>query len=196
MEDIALIETDPYNTVSGTVNLYVQMDPNGGGGDGAANVDEINLSTATTSNIMLIDISTNLGDIGNIVATTISGPISVDGDIVNDIVITALLGDISCDDMADLYVTGTGTHTGDIDINGTGTCYGDIEIDGTYDGDLTIDGYMEGDTTIGTLSGSMNVGLNLQGTTTIASLPGTLQVNLQRHPADLYSGRRGRRRKP
>ena len=127
----------------------------------------------------MIDISTNLGDIGNIVATTISGPISVGGDIVHDIEITSLLGNISCDDMADLDVTGTGTHTGDIaiDANGNGTHSGNIEIDGTTTVICSLMRLWRGVTTIGTLSGSMTVGQNLGGTVTIGSLPGRLQVN-------------------
>ena len=137
--DIDLIETDP-NGIAGAVYLYVERDPNEGTGPGARDVKEINLSTAQSSEVSGLKIERDLGEFGHIVAGRISGDFIVGQDILHDMEIETLLGNVQCDGMGNFTVTGgpTARHTGSIFVTSAYAAHMDIR--GSMDGTIYMVG--------------------------------------------------------
>jgi hypothetical protein len=124
LEDINLIQILPGT--SGTVTVFVERDPAEGGGPGAQNVQQVNLSSLGDGLIGGLNVAGNLGKVGQtIIATEMAGPIIVGGNIVSDIHLETFAGSITAYDMLNLSVTGDGPHTGDITLSGL-----------TYDGTI------------------------------------------------------------
>ena len=130
--------------VAGTVTIYIYQDPNDGDGPGAANVEQIDLSGATTGNLGQLYISSGLATEGDAVCDNITDDITIGGDMATG-------GDVDCDNLVGNIIVG-GTHgdgpgsttyrlhadtgTGDIAIGGD--CVGNLEL-GTYTtGEITI----------------------------------------------------------
>ena len=87
-----------YTGVDGTVTVHI-LHPTAGV-YGASDVKEINLSNATNGNIARIYISGDLGEDGPVVANSIAGSVGVDGEILDDITIDMLGGNIVCETCA------------------------------------------------------------------------------------------------
>ena len=125
--------------VTGTVHLYVVRNI---GTSGAASVKEIDLSNAEWSVLHDVEVA-SLGDPNKspITANVIEGPITVQespiayGDILNDIDVTHLQGDIECASMQDLSAIALPTLT-------TPVHWGNIAVRGPYDGTIYIEGPM------------------------------------------------------
>ncbi len=90
---------------TGQVYLYVARDDEAGGGDGALDVELIDLTGASAGRIKELRIAGDLAADGPVRATSISGPFTVGDDILDDIEVEVLGGDISCHSMRDLTVS-------------------------------------------------------------------------------------------
>jgi hypothetical protein len=106
--------------VTGTVGLYIQCDQNDPN-DGARYVGMIDLRNAWTSIIRGVHVSEDLGDpnkpIG-VAGDAIAGEFTIGRNILHDIEIAELLGNVFCHGMKDFTATGgpTGRHTGRITL--------------------------------------------------------------------------------
>jgi formylmethanofuran dehydrogenase subunit C len=128
-------------TPSGTVKIEVLPGP--GYTYGAANVKQINLNaTGVTGIIGQMFISGDLAEDGPVLASSLVGPVQVTGEILDDITIGALSGDISCANMGNIYMDGV-----------SGDPAPSITIEGAYDHHLWINASK----TTGTI-GSLHLG--------------------------------------
>ncbi len=132
--------------VSGTVTVKIAYDA--GGGAGATDVWEIDLSNATTGTLAKLEITEDLGQTNGVTVDSVSGEVEMGGNLLNTfdggdigapITIGGLLsGNISADSARDITVDGTGTHTGSMTVRGV---YSDaLALGGPMSGDISIQG--------------------------------------------------------
>jgi hypothetical protein len=106
----------------GNVEVHVYWeDPYGNVLPGAYDLKEINLAaTGVTGTIGKVVLANDLAEDGPVLATTLAGPVQVTGEILDDITIVVLSGDIACVNMQNLSMTGAaGTPPPNITIAGT-----------------------------------------------------------------------------
>ncbi|MFH1745771.1 MAG: hypothetical protein ABIG44_01875 [Planctomycetota bacterium] len=130
--------------VSGTVNLYILRDPEEGGGNGAQDVEWVNLSNATTGNIAELRVLRYLGhDEGaeDTQAAAIAGTFIVGKAVEKDVIVGTLASGASLSIYtlsANLEVTGSGPHAGSIDIEFFTSPDKTISITGTITGEIVV----------------------------------------------------------
>ena len=121
---------------AGTVLLAVIGDPSDGRTLGAADLEKLDLSGASSSTLVQVKIDADLGEDGPTKADSLAAAggltpvMEVGGNLLNDIELTA-----SAD--GDIYVNGPGPHSGNISISGSAQ---DIEISNDFAGDVSIGG--------------------------------------------------------
>lgn len=186
--DIESITVDS-NIASGLVRVQVVSDgaPHTAG---ARDVWEINLSNATSSELVGVDITDDLGEVAGVTVDTVTGAVDVGGDVSTGFATTGNFGG----DLTAATVTGANIHIGNNLTSGTtldvGTMTGDIDIDGDtgpgamievddMTGDITVTGTLSGAVmgkiSVGAMEGNIEVG-TLSGDITAGSLTGDITL--------------------
>ena len=172
---------------SGLVRIQIAPDPMSSRTVGAARVKTIDLSNATSSELVTLDITSDLGETAGVVVDDVSGTIDVGNDLKNTFAASTVSGNILIDnDLASGATLDLGTSSGDVTI--TRWLTGDIEID-SFSGDLSINGgSASGDVTIGDdydgtitctssgVSGDWLIDGTLTGAVTLRSISGSLTI--------------------
>ncbi len=136
------IYTDP--NINGTVRIFVHRDPNAGGDPnqpGAAQVKEIDLTGATTGELVILRCTSHLGANADVRASTISEAFVVGGNVINDVAVSGaiecpvqingyLRAGLSCASLQALTVSGVGI------APATPSNY--ISIDGGYGATMNV----------------------------------------------------------
>ncbi|MGD8453079.1 MAG: hypothetical protein PVJ57_14770 [Phycisphaerae bacterium] len=144
------------NGVIGPVCVYIARNAAEGGGPGASDVKQINLSGATSSRLMQLDITGDLAELGDVVVDAIAGSVEVGGAVLNDVRIGVLDGDFRCDAMGDFTAIGAS-------IGPPWLHVGNILVRGPYDGSIYVFGSItsspgvDGIRIWGDMSGSVEV---------------------------------------
>jgi hypothetical protein len=141
LDDIDVIDAPGVN---GPVYLFIAPnpnDPNHSGNDGARHVHVIDLSGATESYIVQVNVCCQMADWDRpLKATSITDEIVTYGTIVNGVDVQRLDGGIFCGGLGDVYVRdGSGaTHAGWITVFGTDGYSGTIDVQGSIHGWIAV----------------------------------------------------------
>ena len=179
---INLIETDPSG-VTGTVRLKIASDPSSARVYGAADVRELDLSTAGTGVLSGLNISGDLGETAGVECDDVIDDVSIGGNVLN----TFDAGDVDSGATItiakDLEGTLTANTLGNLTINGDSNLIavpGDIEIAQDFDGTITINNKFAGTiqigdpgTTLSNLGGTIAIVGNFQSPAEIIVAGGT-----------------------
>ncbi len=175
-------EITVQNGVTGNVTIYIERSTDDDS-PGAANIRECNLSGAATTTIAELRITEDLGEYGATVADNLAGPL-VAYDILSEIELDILDGDITCNTMRDLTVSVEARAGNDITISGSyGAAYtmdltgsqDTILIEGFLYGNIYMDGSLEV-LDVGYFYGDVSVSRDLGRLTVDGSFDGQLEV--------------------
>lgn len=146
LENINRITIDP--AVTGLVTVHVARDPAAGGGLGAADVKEVDLTNAAgvTGDLAELRISGALGAVGSTHISHLSGTAVILGNVLSPITIEQEFeGSLECASLGDFSVVGPAksfAHNGNLTVNGD--CTGDIYFATSSQGRIQINGDLSG----------------------------------------------------
>jgi hypothetical protein len=184
--------------VTGNVTVTIAYDA--GGGDGATNVWQIDLTGGSgTGALAGLEISGNIATIGDVTCDSITGAIDIGGNLgatgilhtkLSASTVSAAItisgtivdGDsLDAGTLGDVTIEGVGVNPVQGDIHVTNNYSGTLTINHSFSGDLDCDGNVSGSISItGVTTGLVNVDGNVTGTISLGSnlnVPGRIVVD-------------------